>query len=175
MRRWSPTCSAMPTPPRSPRQTKWCRAACGAAWRRHRCGRRFGVTPDAADGSTPAHIRDILQRVDAAFCAGRAGVRILDAAMLAAAPTLRLVADVNAVPPLGVEGQDVAADGAALPNGTLGSGTLGSGALGIGALAIGPTKSRTEAGLFRRMIAAEQPVTLDFRDAFALARDLVRG
>ena len=133
-------------------------------------GRRFGATPEAADGSTPAHIRDILQRVDAAFCAGRAGVRILDAAMLAAAPTLRLVADVNAVPPLGVEGLDVAADGAALPNGT-----LGSGALGIGALAIGPTKSRTEAGLFRRMIAAEQPVTLDFRDAFALARDLVRG
>jgi methylene-tetrahydromethanopterin dehydrogenase len=128
-------------------------------------GRRFGVTPAAADGSDAARITAILQQVDAAFCAGRAGVRILDAAMLQAAPGLRLVADVNAVPPLGVEGLDVAADGAALPGG----------ALGIGALAIGPTKSATEAGLFRRMIAAEAPVAFDFRDAFALARDLVRG
>lgn len=128
-------------------------------------GRRFGVTPAAADGSDAARITAILQQADAAFCAGRAGVRILDAAMLQAAPGLRLVADVNAVPPLGVEGLDVAADGAALPGG----------ALGIGALAIGPTKSATEAGLFRRMIAAETPVAFDFRDAFALARDLVRG
>lgn len=127
--------------------------------------RRFGVAPEAADGSTPARITAILQRVDAAFCAGRAGVQILDTGMLQAAPNLLLVADVNAVPPLGVEGLDVMADGA----------TLAGGALGIGALAIGPTKSATEAGLFRRMIAAEKPVAFDFRDAFTLARDLVRG
>ncbi len=128
-------------------------------------GRRFGVTPEAEDGSDRTRIIALLQRMDAAFCAGRAGVRILDAAMLQAAPGLRLVADVNAVPPLGVEGLEVTADGAVLPGG----------ALGIGALAIGPTKSATEAGLFRRMIAAEAPVACDFRDAFALARDLVRG
>ncbi|HET9018865.1 MAG TPA: methylene-tetrahydromethanopterin dehydrogenase N-terminal domain-containing protein, partial [Acetobacteraceae bacterium] len=126
--------------------------------------RRFGVRPDAADGSTPALIAAILQRVDVAFCAGRAGVRILDAAMLQGAPNLLLVADVNAVPPLGVEGLEVTADGAQLPGG----------ALGIGALAIGPTKSATEAGLFRRMIAAEKALALDFRDAFALARERVR-
>ena len=84
--------------------------------------------------------------------------------MLRGAPHLLAVADVNAVPPLGVEGLDVMADGAKLEGG----------ALGIGALAIGPTKSATEAGLFRRMIEAEKPVALDFRDAFAFARDLVR-
>jgi methylene-tetrahydromethanopterin dehydrogenase len=127
--------------------------------------RRFGVMPEAADGSDPARIIAILQRVDAAFCAGKAGVQILDRGMLRAAPNLRVVADVNAVPPLGVEGLDVMADGAELEGG----------ALGIGALAIGPTKSATESGLFRRMIAAEKPVAFDFRDAFALARDLVRG
>ncbi len=126
--------------------------------------RRFGAKPAPADGSDPARIVAVLQRVDAAFCAGRAGVRILDAGMLQAAPNLLLVADVNAVPPLGVEGLAVTADGAALPGG----------ALGLGALAIGPTKSATESGLFRRMIAAEQPLALDFRDAFALARALVQ-
>jgi methylene-tetrahydromethanopterin dehydrogenase len=33
-------------------------------------------------------------------------------------------------------------------------------------------KYQTEAGLFRRMIASDQPLILDFRDAYALARDL---
>ena len=126
-------------------------------------GRRFGVAPEAADGSDAARIGAILRATDVAFCAGRAGVRILDAAMLHAAPDLLLVADVNAVPPLGVEGLEVTADGAAFAGRTL----------GIGALAIGPTKSAAESGLFRRMIAADKPVTLDFRDAFALARELV--
>jgi methylene-tetrahydromethanopterin dehydrogenase len=127
--------------------------------------RRFGVAPQAADGSDPGRITAILQRVDVALCAGRAGVRILDTGMLRASPNLLVVADVNAVPPLGVEGLDVGADGTKLEGG----------ALGIGALAIGPTKSATESGLFRRMIAAEKPVAFDFRDAFALARELVRG
>ena len=126
--------------------------------------RRFATTVEAADGSDRARIATVLQSAEVAFCAGRAGVEILDAAMLRGAPHLLAVADVNAVPPLGVEGLDVAADGAKLEGG----------ALGIGALAIGPTKSATEAGLFRRMIEAEKPVALDFRDAFAAARDLVR-
>ncbi len=126
--------------------------------------RRFDATVEAADGSDRVRIAAILQSAEVAFCAGRAGVRILDAALLRGAPHLLAVADVNAVPPLGVEGLDVAADGAKLEGG----------ALGIGALAIGPTKSATEAGLFRRMIEAEKPVALDFRDAFAFARDLVR-
>ena len=47
------------------------------------------------------------------------------------------------------------------------------GALGLGALAIGGVKYRTEFGLLRRMIESYKPLTLDFRDAFALARDLV--
>ncbi len=126
--------------------------------------RRFSATVEAADGSDHARIGTVLRSADVAFCAGRAGVRILDAELLRGAPHLLAVADVNAVPPLGVEGLDVMADGAKLDGGSL----------GIGALAIGPTKSATEAGLFRRMIEAEKPVALDFRDAFALARDLVR-
>ncbi|MGZ3288709.1 MAG: methylenetetrahydromethanopterin dehydrogenase, partial [Xanthobacteraceae bacterium] len=74
-----------------------------------------------------------------------------------------IVADVNAVPPSGVEGLDVMANGTELtPRGTL----------GIGPLAIGNIKYKTESGLFQRMIAATKPVTFDFRDAFQLAREL---
>ncbi|MGA6941995.1 MAG: methylenetetrahydromethanopterin dehydrogenase, partial [Pseudolabrys sp.] len=44
--------------------------------------------------------------------------------------------------------------------------------LGVGPLAIGNIKYKTEFGLFKKMIEAAKPVCLDFRDAFALAREL---
>ena len=125
--------------------------------------KRFGAETTPADGSDDARKAAIVARAEAVFCAGRAGVQILAAAQLAAAPHLLIAADVNAVPPLGIEGLDVAANGVPIAAG---------GALGIGALAIGPLKSRTEHGLFRKMIEAAKPVHVDFRDAFKLAREL---
>lgn len=126
--------------------------------------RRFGVSVSAADASSEELKGELLRNSDAAFCCGRAGVRILRADLLRGAPGLLVVADVNAVPPSGVEGLDAQMDGVPV---------AGSGALGIGALAIGGTKYRTEFGLFRRMIESDTAISLDFRDAFALARDLV--
>jgi methylene-tetrahydromethanopterin dehydrogenase len=126
---------------------------------------RFFVNVYAADGSTEALKARVLAEADVALCAGKAGVQIIDAALLARCPHLLAVADVNAVPPLGVAGLDVFADGAPL-------GDAAGGTVGIGALAIGQTKYRTEFGLFRRLIESREPMTLDFRDAFVLARDL---
>jgi methylene-tetrahydromethanopterin dehydrogenase len=124
---------------------------------------RFGADLRAADGSDDVKKAEILAVAEAVLCAGRAGVRILSSAQLAAAQHLRIVADVNAVPPSGVEGLDVMANGAELsPHGVL----------GIGPLAIGNVKYRTELGLFQRMIGATKPVSFDFRDAFRLAREL---
>ena len=45
--------------------------------------------------------------------------------------------------------------------------------LGVGALAIGDVKYKTQAGLFKRMLEEKKPLALDFRDAFALAREIV--
>jgi methylene-tetrahydromethanopterin dehydrogenase len=45
-------------------------------------------------------------------------------------------------------------------------------ALGVGPLAIGDIKYKTESGLFKQMIASDKPLALDFRHAFALARQL---
>ena len=126
--------------------------------------RRFGVTVEAADASTDALKGELLRNAEVAFCAGRAGVQILSADLLRAAPDVLVIADVNAVPPAGVEGLKAQADGVPLG---------GSKTLGIGALAIGGTKYRTEFGLFRRMIESSKPIYLDFRDAFALARELL--
>jgi len=124
---------------------------------------RFQVDVRAADGSDDTKKTDILAQAEAALCAGRAGVRILSSTQLAQAKRLLIVADVNAVPPSGVEGLDMMANGAEL---------TAHGTLGVGPLAIGNIKYKTESGLFQRMIAATKPVTFDFRNAFQLAREL---
>jgi len=86
---------------------------------------RFQAEVGVADGSDDAKKAEILMQAEAALCAGRAGVRILSSAQLAQAQRLLIVADVNAVPPSGVEGLDVMANGTELtPRGTLGIGPL---------------------------------------------------
>lgn len=131
----------------------------------HEIRARFGFDVRPADGGDDAGKAAVLADAEAVLCAGRAGVRILSGTQLSAAGRLLITADVNAVPPSGVDGLDMTANGTALGAG---------GALGIGPLAIGNVKYRTEAGLFGRMVAAPKPVTFDFRDAFQLARELSR-
>jgi methylene-tetrahydromethanopterin dehydrogenase len=124
---------------------------------------RFNVEVLPADGSDDGKKTAILNANEAVLCAGRAGAQILSKAQLDGAKELLIAADVNAVPPAGVEGLSVQANGDVLtPNGCL----------GLGPLAIGNIKYKTEFGLFQRMIAATKPVQLDFRHAFALAREL---
>ena len=125
---------------------------------------RFKVEIAYADGSSEALKEQAIKEVDVILAAGRAGVQIVSAPQLARAATVKVAADVNAVPPAGIEGLGAQDDGVALK---------GSGAVGIGSLAIGGVKYKVQSGLFRRMIEAEKPLFLDFRDAFALARELV--
>jgi methylene-tetrahydromethanopterin dehydrogenase len=125
--------------------------------------RRFGVNIGVADGSSPEKRTAILAATEVALCAAKAGVKILDAADIGNAARLLVAADVNAVPPLGVEGLDLNANGAPLGE---------RGALGIGALAIGNVKYRTESGLFKQMTESKTALRLDFRQAFDLARSL---
>jgi methylene-tetrahydromethanopterin dehydrogenase len=124
---------------------------------------RFGVDVTPADGSDDAKKASILADAEAVFCAGPAGARVLSKAQIEAARNLLLAADVNAVPPSGIEGLEANANGTPLTS---------AGALGIGPLAIGGVKYKTEFGLFQKMISATKPVHFDFRDAFALAREL---
>ena len=125
--------------------------------------RRFGVDVGVADGSTAEKRMAILAATEVALCTAKAGVRVLDAAQIASAAKLLIAADVNAVPPLGVEGVELNANGTPLGE---------RGALGIGALAIGNVKYRTESGLFKQMTESKTALRLDFRQAFDLARTL---
>jgi methylene-tetrahydromethanopterin dehydrogenase len=123
---------------------------------------RFQVDLQSADGSTDALKAALLKDAEVVLCAGRAGVQILSAQQISESKTLKVAADINAVPPSGIEGIGAQDNGV----------KVGSG-LGIGALAVGGVKYRVEAGLLRRMIETEKPLYLDFRDAFKLAREIV--
>jgi methylene-tetrahydromethanopterin dehydrogenase len=125
---------------------------------------RFQVKLDYADGSSDALKAAALKDAEIVLSAGRAGVQVLSTAQLQQAKALKLAADVNAVPPAGIEGLSAQDNGAPLK---------GTSAMGIGALAIGGIKYKVEATLFRKMIEAEKPLYLDFRDAFQLAREIV--
>jgi methylene-tetrahydromethanopterin dehydrogenase len=123
---------------------------------------RFGVEVHAVQAKTPEEISAALAGKEVALCAAAAGVQVLSATMIAAAKSLHVCADVNAVPPAGVEGLDPMANGA----------ELAGGVFGIGPLAIGNVKYKTESGLFNRMVTSSKAISLDFRDAFALAREI---
>jgi methylene-tetrahydromethanopterin dehydrogenase len=126
--------------------------------------KRFNLEVDHVDGSTYEQKSALLGEVEVALTAARAGLQVLAKEQIDAAPRLLVAADVNAVPPAGVEGLSLKANGDVIGK---------KGALGIGPLAIGDIKYKSESGLFRAMIEAKKAVALDFRDAFALARELV--
>ncbi|HQR50974.1 MAG TPA: methylenetetrahydromethanopterin dehydrogenase [Methylophilaceae bacterium] len=125
--------------------------------------KRYGTSIGYTDGSSDELKKNILHSTDVALCAAAAGVRVITLAQMAGSPTLKVVADVNAVPPTGAEGVDVMADGVAIP---------GTNAVGVGALAIGNIKYQTQHNLFKKMLETEKPVYLDFLAAFELARNL---
>src|SRR5438046_2594502 len=66
--------------------------------------KRFAVEVTPADGSDDAKKSGILAAAQVVIAAGRAGIRVLSNAQIASARDLLVVADVNAVPPSGVEG-----------------------------------------------------------------------
>ena len=124
---------------------------------------RFGVNLEPVAGETAEQKADIIANAEVIFAAAAAGVQVVSAEHKALAKKLILIADVNAVPPAGVEGLELFMDGAPLP---------GCSALGIGALAIGDIKYKCESGLFKQMIASDKPLMLDFRHAYAFCKQL---
>lgn len=126
---------------------------------------RYEASTQPGDASAGDAKRAMIANADVILGAAKAGVQVLSAQELAGAKNLLVAADVNAVPPAGIEGI------AMLDNGTplaAGSGK----AVAVGALAIGNIKYQVQRGLLEAMIAAEKPLYIDFRDAFAAARKL---
>ncbi|MDD4882033.1 MAG: methylenetetrahydromethanopterin dehydrogenase [Gallionellaceae bacterium] len=124
---------------------------------------RFGVAVGAADGSGESAKGALLADADMVLATARAGVQVIGPTHLAMARTLLVAADINAVPPAGVAGIDVMADGAHL--------IAASGrALGIGPLAIGNLKYKVQQTLLQAMRNTESPLYLGLQDCLQEAR-----
>ena len=127
------------------------------------CSDRFRVDLQGADGSDGVRIISLLTDAEVVFSAAKAGVQVLTKDHLRSAVRLLVACDVNAVPPEGIEGVGVMADGEPLD--------AGSGrAHGIGALAVGNVKYKAQHALLTQMLETEKPVFLDFEHALEAAR-----
>lgn len=123
-------------------------------------GSRFNVSLQACSGLHPEDVLSALQRCDVVLATAAAGVRVLSLTQLQQAPSVLIAADLNAVPPSGIEGLGPLDDGVPLGGGQ---------AVGIGALAIGNVKYQVQQQLLRRMREASTPQCLSFEDAHRVA------
>lgn len=130
-----------------------------AAW-----NAQYQVQMHTVDGTSEAAKTKVLAQTEIALCAAAAGVQVISREHFPHAKKLQIVADVNAVSPLGVDGVNVDADGAAID---------ASQAFGIGALAIGHLKYKTQQQLLKQMLSADKPQVLEFMAAFGLAREIL--
>jgi methylene-tetrahydromethanopterin dehydrogenase len=130
------------------------------------CNARYGAATRPVEAGSSQQKEALIETVEVVLATAKAGIQVLSGRELAMAKRLLVVGDVNAVPPAGIEGVGVMDKGAPLE--------ASSGqAVGIGALAVGDLKYRVQRGLFEAMLDTQKPIYLDFRDAFALARNHV--
>ena len=125
--------------------------------------KRFDVHMQGEDFGSAKSIHKSLEIADMVMGTAKAGIQILSKAHLKQAQRMVVAADVNAVPPLGIEGIDINDMGKVLeftPNK----------AFGIGALAIGNIKYKVHHRLFEMMKTSKLPLYLDQVQAFAVAR-----
>lgn len=125
---------------------------------------KYQINLQVVDGTTEQAKQQVLANADLVICAAAAGVQVISQGHLQVAKKLKVLADVNAVPPLAVQGVAVGSDGVVIE---------GSQAFGIGALAIGQLKYLTQQQLLKDMLMAEKPQALEFMSAFKLARELL--
>ncbi len=128
---------------------------------------RHGVNMRGASSRSGEDILEFLAHTHIVIGAAKAGIRVLNQEQLEKADNLIIAADVNAVPPPGIEGVDVNDMGKtmdATPNK----------AVGIGALAIGNIKYKVHFRLFEMMKQTDKPLYLDHTQAFEVAREFLR-
>lgn len=123
---------------------------------------RFGLDIAAGAASDEASTRALLEGAYAVLCTGAAGVILVPASIWTEHPTLTVLADVNAVPPLGIEGIK------AHWNGKEKNGKVIFGALGIGGLKMKIHRASV-AHLFD-----QNDLLLDAEEIYAVARELIK-
>jgi methylene-tetrahydromethanopterin dehydrogenase len=121
-----------------------------------------GVQVQGVFAPTPASKIEIIEKADVIMCAGVKGVRIIDKEMLKDIKHMKLLLDINAVPPFGVEGIELKDDmKEMLP-----------GIFVIGALSVGDLKHKVEKEMLRDARSNGKEV-YNFNVALPMARKML--
>jgi methylenetetrahydrofolate/methylenetetrahydromethanopterin dehydrogenase (NADP+) len=123
-------------------------------------GERFGGRVEQVTARSSSDLQELMAWAELLLASGPPGVTLVPREMWAGRPALRAVADVNAVPPLGIEGLEATDDG------TRREGIPAFGALGIGGLKMKAHKAAV-AQLFER-----NDLVLDAEQIYDLAATL---
>jgi len=110
--------------------------------------------------TTPEQTADAVKGAEIVLSAGAGGIQLLSQAQIGA--SCKIVGDINAIKPLGVEGLGSNDDGKEIKLGVF----------GIGALAIGKLKIKTETEMIKRATAEAQGL-FDYSIAYTIAKDQI--
>jgi len=123
---------------------------------------RFNVQVEAVTFSEPSKLPEVLEGAEILLNSGAAGVQMVPKSAWTAVKALRVAVDLNAVPPLGIEGVDV--DDA---------GVKRDGVIVFGAFGIGNFKTKLHRACVARLFTRNDLV-LDAEAIAEIARELVK-
>ncbi|MBC7130502.1 hypothetical protein H5T51_04700 [Candidatus Bathyarchaeota archaeon] len=126
---------------------------------------KYGVEVEGIFAPTPEKKAEIVKEFDVILCASVAGARIITKDMLNEVKFMKVIADVNAVPPLGVEGMKLNDD----------MREIAPGIYGIGALAIGRLKYKLEQEILKEARRTTKAKVYSYNYAMELARKILKG
>ncbi len=124
---------------------------------------RYDVDILPGDGSNDELNTSFLPEADIIFCAARAGTQVISLNQLKSAKNVKVLADVNAVPPAGLEGVGIKDDDVKHQ----------CGAYSIGPLTSGDIKVKTQYKMFEKMCTTEKPLYLNFDEALKTSREIL--
>lgn len=117
------------------------------------------------EAAIPEEVGKAIKNADIVLSAGAAGVQLLPLEILKEyGKQCKIVADINAVPPLGVEGLNPNDEGKEILPGII----------GVGALKIGTFKNKIAAELFKRAVEAPKGI-FDYKIAYEIAKKMVKA
>ena len=122
---------------------------------------RFNVQVEATTMTDPSHVAEVLDEVEVLLNSGPAGVQMVPKAAWMAQKTLKVAVDLNAVPPLGIEGVEVDDTGAQRDGVTV-----------FGAFGIGNFKTRLHKACVAKLFTRNDLV-LDAEAIADVGRELV--
>ena len=113
--------------------------------------------------ATSEEIGEAIKDADLILACGAAGIQLLPLSVLEKyGKKCKVLGDINAVPPLGIEGLKATHKGKEFTPGKF----------GIGALAIGPLKIQIEGEMFKRAVESPSGI-VDYKVAYEIAKKLV--